>query len=150
LYFVDLTTYSYLRNNEEIPDILNIGWLDSEHPFEKGEVASQYTDKLKEIILSGKCVLRARGMHPCPFCNEPTLVKSDTKYLALGASEIWIPTQNNIIYAAPNMLHHYITAHKYKPPQEFLDAVLDVVFPPDWGEEWVWKEAFKRLKIEFD
>jgi hypothetical protein len=147
MYFADLTTYSYLRNNEEIPGVLNIGWLDIRYPFTKGDVLPVYIEKLAEIILTKRTVLLARGRHDCEFCIEIPKVVSEDNYVPLGCSEIWIPAENNIIYAAPNMIHHYIVAHHYQPPQVFLDALLKVEFPPDWGEKWVWNDAFKRLGI---
>ena len=29
----------------------------------------------------------------------------------------------NAIYAAPNLIYHYASVHKYKPPGEFIEAV---------------------------
>jgi hypothetical protein len=34
------------------------------------------------------------------------------------------------IYAAPNLIYHYVRTHHYKPPQEFLGALKDGPFPP--------------------
>ena len=28
------------------------------------------------------------------------------------------------IYAAPNLIYHYVAEHHYAPPQEFVDALL--------------------------
>jgi hypothetical protein len=30
------------------------------------------------------------------------------------------------MYVAPRMILHYILAHSYRPPQEFLDAVAKI------------------------
>ena len=34
------------------------------------------------------------------------------------------PDIHRILYAAPNLIFHYVRDHAYKPPQEFIDAVL--------------------------
>lgn len=36
------------------------------------------------------------------------------------------------MYAAPSLILHYILAHGYKPPQEFIDAVIN---SPDASSE---------------
>ncbi len=28
------------------------------------------------------------------------------------------------VYAAPSLVHHYVVAHDYRPPDEFIAAVL--------------------------
>jgi hypothetical protein len=28
------------------------------------------------------------------------------------------------VYAAPTLVHHYVVAHDYRPPDEFIAAVL--------------------------
>lgn len=28
------------------------------------------------------------------------------------------------MYAAPSLVHHYVVAHGYKPPEEFIAAVM--------------------------
>jgi hypothetical protein len=57
----------------------------------------------------------------------------------LGFSEIRIFGQNNIIYAAPNQVFHYVTVHHYKMPDEVIDALKRGPCPPE--QEW-----FDRLR----
>ena len=54
------------------------------------------------------------GVHECELCQfQP----------AEGTANIFVPYQGNI-YVAPELIVHYIAAHRYKPPQVFVDAVM--------------------------
>jgi len=39
-----------------------------------------------------------------------------------------------VLYAAPALIYHYVVEHDYKPPQEFIDAVMTV--PQPGSEEY--------------
>jgi len=58
-------------------------------------------------------------------------INPDThKRMELGYAEIRVFGKSGKIYAAPNMLYHYVTVHHYKPPNEFLQAVKNYPPPP--------------------
>jgi hypothetical protein len=59
--------------------------------------------------------------------------------LYLGSAEIRVFGPRGKIYAAPNLLFHYVTAHHYKPPNEFVQALALAPGPPDAA-------YFNRLK----
>jgi hypothetical protein len=42
----------------------------------------------------------------------------------LGSAEIRVPSGNGTIYVAPNLIIHYIREHGYRPPDEFIRALL--------------------------
>ena len=46
------------------------------------------------------------------------------KTLRLGFAEIRAFSDDGKVYAAPNLMFHYIVDHSYLPPSEFIDAVL--------------------------
>ena len=69
----------------------------------------------------------------------PALVRKDGLRLELGRAEIRVFGDRGKIYASPNMLFHYVTAHHYKPPDEFIQALKHGPCPPD-------KEYFDRLE----
>lgn len=69
-----------------------------------------------------------RGSHICELCpkddaNWVSIVHQGKKRL-LGSGEITVcaPTRT---YATPNLVLHYIAAHGYLPPDDFVDAVMD-------------------------
>ena len=59
--------------------------------------------------------------------------------LELGSVEIRVFGDRGKIYASPNMLFHDVTAHHYKPPDEFIQALKHGPCPPN-------KEYFDRVK----
>lgn len=121
----DLTPYIHMLP-ARLPDVVNVGWL-GEGPFEKGEVSDVFLNKLLRVIARDE-VNTVRSFTYCPICgcgeNGLTVVGSGVEAF-LGHAEVWVPSHNQRrIYAAPNMIWHYISEHGYLPPQEYRDAVL--------------------------
>jgi len=108
-----LTPYTYLHPEEEQPGTVNIGWLDRRHTFLAGLTSRKFHNKLQRICLHR--VKRTRGFYPCDFCKG--------KNKPLSSAEIRVPGRGRV-YAAPELIHHYVVAHLYKPPDEFIEAVL--------------------------
>lgn len=109
-YFPDMTKYTYLGNNSD-DLILNVGWLSKDHPFMKGKLATSFHQKLENLIQHNR-VKVTRGHHTCELCENGN-----------GNGEIRVRGKNEIIFAAPVLILHYITEHDYLPPQGFIDAV---------------------------
>ncbi|MCG8407087.1 MAG: hypothetical protein MI923_17970 [Phycisphaerales bacterium] len=130
MYFEDLTLYSYSEIHSG-PNIYNIGWLDAKHSFPTGVVSEDILNKILKMCL--KRVVGARGFHQCNICKNPPSgpevplgsfpVMTEQGELFLGSAEIRVLGEEGKIYAAPNLIYHYIKGHDYLPPQEFLDAV---------------------------
>ena len=125
-YFADLTPYSYIRTAVH-ENQTNIGWLDSDHAFERGCVSEEVLAKI--FALCKTAVNQTRGFHPCVFCSSgPMGIKAthNGTTLLLGSAEIRVPSRSGLVYAAPNLIYHYIKDHDYQPPKEFIDAVLEL------------------------
>jgi len=58
----------------------------------------------------------------------------------LGYSEIRIMGENDIVYAAPNLIFHYVIDHHYKMPDEVIAALKHGPCPPE-------QEYFDRLRL---
>jgi hypothetical protein len=114
VYFADLTPYEFLKRNE--PNTFNVGWLDAEHDFSKGNVPGMVIERLKS--LAKKPTNQTRGFHLCPFCKSES---AD----AASSAEIRVGGRNGKLYAAPVLVCHYIEVHNYQPPQEFVEAVME-------------------------
>jgi hypothetical protein len=98
-------------------------------------------ERQRDIFDKNKAVLihqmHMRGSpYGCPFCpKEHAIINVEpinlqyylgNKEMLLGINEISIPSLNrDEFYSFPSMIYHYITEHKYKPPQEFLDALTE-------------------------
>jgi hypothetical protein len=129
MYFADLTPYAYGREVPQ-PTILNVGWLSAEHPFLRGDANERFVSVLRRLIKSP--VNLYRGSHICEFCPPPPVVRSprgiDMPELSpetMGNGEIRVTGADDIIYVAPVLVLHYVTVHRYLPPQAFIDAVLN-------------------------
>lgn len=134
-YFPDLAPYSYGDGSH--PGVVHIGWLDGVHPFPKGSVAQDLIEKMK--LLATKPVELYRGRHICEVCAVPadvvqTFVPGMGKLIDPNCSwmhwaeqrwsngEIRVPG-DDVMYAAPVLIVHYIEEHGYLPPAQFLKAV---------------------------
>ena len=114
-----------------------VGWLDPSVPFPTGTVSPHLLERLETV--AAHHVLQTRGFHPCPFCTDhrSTRIPPATEYIdtsgetrLLGSAEMRvIPKDGGPIFAAPNLVLHYIAVHTYLPPKPFLDALESCALP---------------------
>jgi hypothetical protein len=136
-YFPDLSLHRYLGNEKEIS--INIGWLDVSMPYPQGETSEEFRRKLLQFCISGPRFYQTRGWRPCNLGNCPYPVTINN--YNLGSAELRIIGQSKI-YASPNLIIHYVTTHNYKPPDEFVDAILKSP-PPD-------SKSYQELQMQID
>ncbi len=128
-FYPDLSTYTY-HVKVINPNFRNIGWLDDQHTVNQGPVSEEFLDRLWAYCQ--KSVREFRGFHFCDFCDaaiQPIISNRSKEELNLGAAEIRVPGKNDIVYIAPNLIYHYVTAHHYQPPAEFVEAVINSPHP---------------------
>lgn len=125
-YFPDLSPYGFLTSPHEVsPNVLNVGWLSRPHPFNRGTVGERMLETLLRLCSSP--VRLTRGFHHCEFCKVfPVSMPVDGMNISLGNGEIRLLAGNGKTYAAPTLICHYIAAHGYCPPQEFLNALASL------------------------
>ncbi|MCA9639395.1 MAG: hypothetical protein KC492_01845 [Myxococcales bacterium] len=100
-----------------------MGWLEPEHEYTRGAVDPSDLRRLCELAVDPWMPAVAGGFHVCRFCGfTGGLECQGIKLTGLGWSNLYIPDGNRI-YEAPSMIVHYIDAHGYAPPEEFLKAV---------------------------
>ena len=125
LYYPDLTSYCYFESQRS-PKVLNVGWLDIHHPFPRKKASEELLDALFERSLHSD--VQTRGWHRCEFCDDPNVypirVFRHGQETTLGSAEITVDGKDGRRYAAPNLIYHYVAAHDYDPPTEFLEALL--------------------------
>jgi hypothetical protein len=149
MMFEDLTPYVYYYEGEQ-PRPLNVGWPDRSLPFAKGETTDDFKERL--FALCENPVKGLRGFHCCMFCVEESGILKECEGLEenarwdrledggdldqvteqregrvfyLGAAEIRVTAKDANVYAAPNLILHYVLKHRYKPPEEFIRAVCE-------------------------
>lgn len=122
-FYPDLSEYVYLPSRVRM---WNVGWLDSGHPFVQGELEGEVQDTILRLV--ARPLNMTRGYHNCHFCDVESPIRLDGGggAVGLGAAEIHVTDPIGRVFAAPDMVAHYITAHRYLPPREFVEAV-------EWG-----------------
>jgi hypothetical protein len=143
-YFPDLSPYAY--GHADHPNVVHVGWLDGLHDYPRGTVPPHLIEKLKR--LAKHPVELYRGLHDCELCpkdRSPDLhpemrsngeiritVRTFPEADEVEASATLLPTRatesgailyRQITYAAPVLIVHYIEAHGYLPPTEFMKAL---------------------------
>jgi len=124
-YYPDLSHYSYFKNDLDAHS-LNIGWLDIAYPYTVKPTPAIFAAKLWNFCRLP--VQQSRGFHSCYFCKQPDIGHieiRDGKELHLGSAEIRVFGTDGSVYAAPDLIYHYVIAHNYHPPDAFIQAVLE-------------------------
>lgn len=124
MYFKDLTPYRYRDSEIEMK---NVAWLERGHLFKKGEVPSGFKDKLWKYMRYPVSV--CRGSQRCPFCslgkNEIPTTTYNGQTRKVGYYELRVWGKDDTVYAVTSLIFHYMESHRYKPPKEFIEAVMN-------------------------
>ncbi len=124
-YFKDLTSFTYCKEED---DALNIGFLSGSHKFVRGPIPREILHTL--IELTKTLYIQHRGCYVCDICEPTTEVKSNSEYLSAwestrhGSALFRVVSKSGQAYIAPTLIVHYITEHQYRPPDEYLEAVV--------------------------
>jgi hypothetical protein len=157
MFYPDLSPYEQnlsqpnhvTRNSTsaKITTVLNIGWLDRNHLYPTGDIPDKFLDCLFDLCWHP--VNLTRGFHVCELCAIaphriikkkkngveyefkdpiPISVQRNGKQVNLGNGEIRVLGKGGILYVAPTLIYHYVAEHKYRPPDAFIDAVINSSF----------------------
>jgi hypothetical protein len=76
-------------------------------------------------------VNRTRGYHRCELCppsessaDGHTQAPCEAGAYPLGDAEIRVRGKDGQVFAAPNLIAHYVAQHSYKPPESFALAAI--------------------------
>ncbi len=140
-YFPDLSRYTYMERSGMVLGItpLNIGWLGGGEPFPTDTIGwpdQVFLDNLALFEQKEYHVNLTRGWHVCELCEEDEDEEELLKEGKLCHDELRVLGLDGVVYAAPSMLRHYITVHQYRPPEVFIQAVLQGPRPssPAYGQ----------------
>lgn len=112
-YFPDLAPYSYC---ERLPGVVHVGWLDDKHEYTRGPVDPWFVDAMRRLADCDELPGTFMGSHFCELCTGSRLMRpSSNGEIRVGFARV--------TYAAPVLIVHYIEAHGYRPPLQFLAAV---------------------------
>jgi hypothetical protein len=127
MHFDDLTLCRYHSGpfdpgNWRVP-LLAIGWLEHPNEFANGAVSNGLVSILHEMAVRAGdlyvhyCFL---GMHTCSLCVAAGSVSPGPIW---SQENLFVPGRN-VVYLSPGGVGHYVEVHSYRPPQEYVDAVL--------------------------
>jgi hypothetical protein len=149
-YYADLSPYKYtdtLVTVDSLP-VLNVGRLAASNPFPVGDVSNEFKEKLFIHCQDQFLVNLMHGWHCCQPCNLPDEewlapyfhAREGERYMNMGNGEVRV-IGRKVIYAAPALVYHYVTIHRYCPPDGFIEAVLTGP-QPDSDEHYSLIEAY--------
>jgi hypothetical protein len=119
-FFPDLGTETPI---DEGAHIRAIGWLHPDHPFDEGECPADAAQRIREFCERADDAAAAlewpftAGVHTCELCGD----------VAAGGN-LAVP-DGDVLYVAPELLHHYVAAHRYLPPECFLRVISAAPLP---------------------
>ncbi len=122
---LDLCAYHagpFDASNWSVP-LRAVGWLEYPQAFSSGIAPSRLTSKLKEMadqVRSAYPHYCFRGLMTCSFCISAGLPSPGPIW---SQENIFVPGVD-VVYVAPGGIVHYIEAHSYLPPSEFVEAAL--------------------------
>lgn len=135
-HYEDLTAYQYFE--ESIPAgvvAVNVGWLEPGEEYVRGDVPDGFIDALA-VIVRDSCQMRTRGWHGCQLPHGaheesyPITVDVGGRKVSLGSAEVRVVAKSGEWMIAPNLVLHYVSNHSYRPPTDFIEAVMDQRIAP--------------------
>lgn len=145
--------------NNKKGNYYNIGWLINGDQFPTGTINEATLTKLF-LLLARERINAMRSFEYCTLakCNGQEVMHYHELAHLTGTynqehggtqtlkQEIWLPSADGTkVFVAPSIILHYITDHKYLPPQEFLDAVDHFDFGGTWSGTAAREACLKQL-----
>ena len=112
MHIDDLSNEAYFVHGARVRAI---GWLEAGHPFPCGDVPADFMEALTAHVATAHQVCMFMGFHECSLCPA--------ERPHAGLRNLLVPTAD-LLYVAPESIVHYIKDHGYRPPDEFMAAVL--------------------------
>jgi hypothetical protein len=116
-HIADLTPVSYMGLDGPIRAV---GWLESPHPFRRGPVDPGFIRRLMALVERPLFGTMMAGIQHCSLCHAENRIGPDCRS---SQAELFIPA-SDCVYEAPVWIGHYVLAHGYVPPEEFMRAVM--------------------------
>lgn len=120
MFFPDLGKRTQIDDGDHVRAI---GWLSGKEPFTTGEVERGFAERLRLLCdnwgkgLEALYWPAAGGLHECELCRKCSM-----------SGNVGIPA-GSLLYVFPEMTSHYVDEHHYRPPEEFVRAVMNCPIP---------------------
>ena len=122
MFLADLSPYQLSSAD---PPMIAVGWLDRAHPYAVQTPSHHFLTRLQ--VFCTHINISSMGIHECEFCPQlisTIYVQNGRQRQQLGSGIMLAFGQRNRIYAAPDLVYHYVRDHQYAPPNEFVQAIL--------------------------
>jgi len=140
-YYADLSPCLYFGANTA-DKLIAVGWLEGDQNYTQGEVGDEFLDKLIELLVKPWMPMYFMGAHDCSLCN-PSEVTYELTYKGItiqtGTNNLFVPA-DGFLYVAPSSIAHYILVHRYAPPTQFCEAIIEC--PPMLSSQYL--EAVRK------
>jgi len=113
-WFADDTPLDYFPGGNK-GLLIAVGWLEGGHPFDIGEVDRHVYERLAILLRDPFQPFVSGGAHACSIC----VFEAEAK----GSANLFVPA-GKVVYVCPDLILHYMNAHRYRPPSAFCEAVL--------------------------
>jgi hypothetical protein len=122
-YIEDLDQYEGCNDKERFGmNPLAVAFLQRGQRFETGTTTGKTLALVLKFCDPRWTVCAIPQPRNCPLCNSRAAAVLGGREVVLGSAEIRVIGEEDI-FAAPDLLYHYIEAHNYMPPPEFLVAL---------------------------
>jgi hypothetical protein len=128
MHLPDLSRIQYHRGpcdaDEWACPLLSVGWYEVPEELPRGEAPAALVTRLEEFLDAVReCygTFHFRGLHQCTLCDPGNCYDEEPPFLS--NLNLWVPA-TECVYLMPGLALHYLTAHGYLPPQDFIAAVM--------------------------
>lgn len=129
--------------------VRSVGWLSAEHSFPLGDVPTDFLSRLRELAKNWTESASAlgwgffMGSHRCDLCDMgPPPWRRFRTHGNFGV------LCGELLFVAPEMISHYVEVHRYRPPHDFIVAVMASPMPGTEAYQ-VAAEPFRRLHQKY-
>jgi|SRR5579859_2855353 len=101
-----------------------VGYLEHPNPFAQGTTPPGFLDKLRNQIARvypNYPHYQFRGVHECSLCAAER--REGPNHGGWSQENAFFPSEQ-AVFVCPGGIVHYVEAHRYRPPDAFIDAVL--------------------------
>ena len=127
-------------------DVRAIGWLSRSQPYPTGTRSVAFIEKLQSHVSSASQPFSIMGFHECDLDRSDVSSGSGLHQEPVREHRnLFVPTVD-CVYIAPAMVLHYVTKHRYRPPDEFIVALEQC--PPQGSPDFI--ALMARFRDPFD
>jgi hypothetical protein len=131
MWYEDLAKFDFfgekisklLVGEENAEILIAVGWLENGKHYTTGDTPKSVCEKLYEFSKTRELYFAFLGRHECDLCDVYGNPNNLNFIDDFGSKTIFIAFKNKV-YIFPDLIIHYINAHSYLPPEEFIEAVL--------------------------